>query len=212
LTHNSDHEGFPLLKLPSVPQSSLNVLPIEWGKLPKHYLNAGELEVLVALVRSAQPKGVLEIGVNTGRTARALLDNVPGIERYQGIDVPPGYAFACRVQRNEVPTNPGHYALQDHRFELVLRPRGSFDLTPADLRPCDVVFIDGDHGRAAVMHDTALAVSLLRPGGLIIWHDYHDFETVEVRDALHELQATGMPIQHVAGTWIAYARPVSILP
>lgn len=195
-----------MLKLPTVPQSALNVQPIEWGGLPKRFLNPGELEVLVALVRSVNARSMLEIGVNTGRTARALLDNVVSLQHYQGIDVPPGYDFGCAVQKNEVPTNPGHYALADPRFELILRPRGSFDLSPAELRPADVVFIDGDHSAAAVERDTLLGGALLRPGGLMIWHDYHDLGTVDVRDKLHQFQDEGLVIQHVEGTWIAMRR------
>lgn len=194
-----------MLKLPCITQATLNVQPIEWGDLPRRYLHPGELEVLVALVRSVSPKGVLEIGVNQGRTARALLDNVPGIEHYQGIDVPPGYQFACDVQKNEVPPQPGFHALNDPRFELILRPRGSLDLMPHELRECDVVFIDGDHGADAVRRDSLLASSLVREGGLIIWHDYHDLGTVDVRDVLHELQDT-TPILHVQDTWIAYCK------
>lgn len=193
-----------MLKLPTVPQSALNVQPIDWAGLPKRFLNTGELEVLVALVRSVNARSVLEIGVNTGRTAKALLHNVPSIEHYQGIDVPIGYEFACKVQSKEVPENPGHYALGDRRFELILRPRGSFELSPAELRRADVVFIDGDHSRAAVEHDTRLANDVVSEGGLVIWHDYHDLGTVDVRDVLHELQAGPMRIEHVEGTWIAF--------
>lgn len=196
-----------MLKLPVLPQSELDVRPIHWGALPRRFLNPGELEVLVALVRSVKARDVLEIGVNTGRTARALLDNVPSIEHYQGIDVPPGYAFGCAVQKNEVPTNPGHYALADPRFELLLRPRGSFDLSPAELRRCDVVFIDGDHSRAAVVRDSVLGEHVVRPGGMIIWHDYHDLGTVDVRDVLHERESPWeTKLQHVEGTWIAFER------
>lgn len=193
-----------MLKLPTLPQSALNVQPIDWGTLPRRFLNPGELEVLVALVRSVNARSVLEIGVNTGRTARALLDNVPSIEHYQGIDVPPGYAFGCAVQKNEVPTNPGHYALGDTRFELILRPRGSFDLMPSELRPADVVFIDGDHSFKAVTWDTLLAHQVVRPGGMIIWHDYHDLGTVDVREVLHGELERGFKIEHVEGTWIAF--------
>jgi hypothetical protein len=44
----------------------------------------------------------------------------------------------------------------------------------------------------------------VRPGGLVIWHDYHDQDTVEVRDVLHELSDKGHHIIHVEGTWLAY--------
>src|SRR3546814_12038217 len=86
----------------------------------------------------------MEIGCNEGRTARAVLDNVQGITRYVGVDVPPGYVFARSVQAKEVPAEPGKWANADARFDLQLHERGSFDLEADDLPACDAVFIDGD--------------------------------------------------------------------
>jgi hypothetical protein len=68
------------------------------------------------------------------------------------------------------------------------------------------VFIDGDHGYRGVMHDTMLAKAVVRPGGLILWHDYHDLGTVDVREALHDLAGSGQTIWNVKGTWIALQR------
>jgi predicted O-methyltransferase YrrM len=167
-------------------------------------MNPGELEVLIALVRSVHPKAVLEFGVNEGRTAKAILDNIPGIEHYQGIDVPLGYVPAKAVQANEVPAQPGHLVKSDPRFELILRQHGSHDLKVADLKLCDAAFIDGDHSFKGVMHDTALARRLVRGGGIIVWHDYHDLGTVDVRDVLDEFHKAGDDIVHVESTWLAF--------
>ena len=192
------------MSLPTVPQSQFDVQPIDWAGLPRRYMNTGELEVLIALVRSVSPRHVIEIGINTGRTAKAILANVPGIERYTGVDVMPGYVPEKAVQRHEVPADPGDLVKDDERFELVLRPRGSLDLTPQDLPPTDAVFIDGDHGRAAVEHDSALARSIVRPGGIIVWHDVHDLGTVDVKEVVESLHRDGRDIVHVEGTWLAY--------
>ncbi len=167
-------------------------------------MNPGELEVLVALVRRAEPKVMIEFGVNEGRTARALLDNVPSLARYVGVDVEPGYVTAKAVQRREVPRDAGHLAREDARFDLVLRPRGSLDLMPDDLPEAGAFFIDGDHGFEAVLHDTMLARALARPGAIIIWHDYHGLDTVDVRRVLEGFSRWGAPIQHVENTWLAF--------
>lgn len=68
------------------------------------------------------------------------------------------------------------------------------------------MFIDGDHSRAGVEHDTMLARAMVRPGGIIVWHDYHHFGTVDVRDVLDEMWQAGADIVHVEGTWLAYER------
>lgn len=193
--------------LPSVPRSSLNVQPFDWSGLPTRFMPEGELETLIALVRTIErPRHVIEFGVNVGRTAKALMANVPGIERYTGIDVPLDYVPILALQNDNAVANPGEMVLSDPRFQLIIRPRGSLDLTVADLAPCDVVFIDGDHGREAVVHDTALARALVRPGGIIVWHDYHDLGVVDVKAVLDEMHLAGDAIWHVKPSWMAFER------
>ncbi len=169
-------------------------------------MNPGEIETLIWLVGSVKPQRVLEFGVHEGMTAQALLQNIPSIFVYQGIDVKPGYKPGCHVQRYEVPQHPGKLVKGHPGFELILRPRGSLDLKPWDLCWCDVAFIDGDHSAAAVWHDTDLATALVRPGGLIIWHDYHDRRTVDVRDVLDKMYAAGRPLQRIDNTWLVFER------
>ena len=194
------------MRLPTITPAQLDVRAVDSAGLPKRYLNQGELDVLVALARSVQPSVMVEVGVNEGRTACAMLRNLPTIDRYVGIDVPPGYVTSKAVQRAEIPARPGHLARSDSRFELILRPRGSLDLEPEDMPQCDVMFIDGDHGAEAVTHDSLLAWRCVRSGGIVIWHDYHDRGTVDVKPVLESFAACGHDIKHVAGTWIAFER------
>ena len=176
---------------------------IDLSGLPKEYMNPGELETLITLVRSVNPRVMIEVGCNSGRTAKAILRNVPSLERYVGIDVPPSYEFARSVQRREVPVRPGELALDDPRFMLVLARRGTFDLDAFCLPQAGVVFIDGDHGADAVEADHYLARLLMRKGGLIIHHDDHDEPTVDVRATLDAISIPEDPISHVLGTWLA---------
>ncbi len=142
--------------------------PVDLSDLPIKYMNPGELDVLVALVRSGPHRRVIEFGCNLGRTAKVLLREIPTIMQYVGIDVLPGYQPEMRTQRREIPQNPGILAADDHRFSLILRENGTLDLGPDDLRWADVVFIDGDHSYKVVMRDTVLATKVLTPRGIII--------------------------------------------
>jgi predicted O-methyltransferase YrrM len=38
--------------------------------------------------------------------------------------------------------------------------------------PFDLAFINGDHSSLYVCSDTRNALSVLRPGGIVLWHDY----------------------------------------
>ena len=194
--------------LPSVPQSSLDVRPIDWTGLPTRFMDHGnkDLETLIALIRSVWPRHVIEFGVNVGRTAKAIMANVPGIEAYTGIDVPLSYVPLLALQLDNAVPNPGEMVLDDPRFKLIVSTRGSFDLTVDDLEPCDAAFIDGDHGREAVLHDTMLARALVRPGGIIVWHDYQLLGNVDVKDVLDEMHQAGDAIYRVDDTWLAFER------
>jgi predicted O-methyltransferase YrrM len=169
------------------------------------YLNANDTAALVALIASVEPKVMLEIGCNTGRTAATVLDAVPSIERYIGVDVPFGFKTALACQRSEVPLEAGHFVAEHPRFWLLLCERGSAELAPADLEPVDAVFIDGDHSAQGVMHDSELARALVREGGIIVWHDAGN-PHVEVDGALDELRNREWPIVHVENSWIAFCR------
>jgi len=180
---------------------------IDWTGISRRFFNPGELETFVALVEEPAAQVIVEIGVNEGRNPQVILSRRNAVERYIGIEVPISYKPPLAVQRSEVPTLPGRLCAHDPRFELIIRPRGAFDLRPEDLPAADLVFIDGDHSWEAVVADTALAMAITKPGGLIVWHDYHDLGTVDVKRVLDAL-SRWIPITHVSGTWFCiHERP-----
>ena len=194
------------LALPVVSKASLSVR-YDQPRNARRFMNPGEIDVLVTLVRSVNPKTVIETGVNEGLTAETLLREVPTIERYIGIDLPYGHIPTCYPQRLETPRQAGRAVLNDPRFELILRLRGSRDLTPDDLPLCDAMFIDGDHSKSGVQQDAMLARNLVKPGGIVVYHDYHKLDKVPgVREVLNELFSDGHLIFHVEGTWLAYEK------
>jgi predicted O-methyltransferase YrrM len=174
--------------------------------LPARFMAPGELEALIAIIRLVEvPRVMLEIGCHEGRTAALCLREIASLQRYVGVDVLPGYRPALAAQQGETSRSPGHRVLHDGRFHLLLRPRGSLDLAPSDIGPVDVAFIDGDHGVVAVRHDTALARALVRPGGVVIWHDYGN-PAAEVSGVIDGEIARGHDIRQVKDTWLAFER------
>jgi predicted O-methyltransferase YrrM len=75
---------------------------------------------------------------------------------------------------------------------------------------CDLVFVDGSHARSYVESDSRKALNLVRPGGLILWHDYRGPRAVPgVYEALNVLSQT-LPLRHVRGTsFVVYRKPSS---
>lgn len=189
-------------------RKSVKIAPRKYdvAGLPTRYFNPGELERMLHLIESVEPQVVIEFGVNTGRNAVAALRNIATIEKYVGIDVTPDYQTIMRCQRKEIPAKPGELALGDPRFELIVRPKGSFELNAEDLPMCDAVFIDADHSRKGVLNDRDLALRIVRQGGIIIYHDDNCMPVVEVTQTLNDLCKAGADIKHVADTWIAFER------
>jgi predicted O-methyltransferase YrrM len=171
--------------------------------LANAYLGDHETTIVVDLVALVKPRVVLEFGVNLGKTARAILDAVPSLELYVGIDVPWGHTTRLDCQQDEVPVVAGTFSANDPRFKLLLAE--STTLEAGDIELVDAVFIDGDHSAIAVEHDSRLARELLRPGGICIWHDMNN-PAVEVTQVLDKLVDEGWPICHIRGTWLAYMR------
>lgn len=116
-----------------------------------------DLTQLIAVIGSANPQRVLEFNVDDGRIAKAVLRELWTVDQYVGTET---------MQRKDI---PGWLALDDGRFQLVLRERGSLDLTYADLMPrYDAIIIACG---ASAAYDTAMADELINPlGGVIVWH------------------------------------------
>jgi predicted O-methyltransferase YrrM len=165
------------------------------------------MEIIAALLRDVEAKSCLEFGCRDGRTARVLLHNVSSLERYVGVDVPMSYEPQLEHQFAEMHSQPGILAARDPRFELMILEHGTLDLEPQSFKESfDACYIDGDHSERVVLHDSMLAGALVKPGGVIVWHDYHEGQHVEVRLVIDKLVDKGWPIKQVSGTWLAFCK------
>jgi len=127
-----------------------------------------ELESFAALVRAESPRNVLEVGTAGGGTlfvlawashdaARILsLD----IQRYDLLRKQLFRGFARPGQHVEVRRADSHLASTRDAVERFF-----------DGAPLDLLFVDGDHAYESVRADFELYGSLVRPGGLIAFHD-----------------------------------------
>jgi hypothetical protein len=160
----------------------------------------GEPQALVDLIGSVDLRGapVVEIGVYEGRTSRMLLAALPQIESYIGIE----------VEGAEGPIKQMGLDMFNHpRFQLWLAPRGSRDISPNNFIPdgAAAVFIDGDHTYEGVMHDQDLARRIVRPGGIIVWHDYGTPNCPGVKQAV-DTARDERDIRQVDDTTLVYER------
>ncbi|HTP32841.1 MAG TPA: class I SAM-dependent methyltransferase [Candidatus Acidoferrales bacterium] len=171
-------------------------------------VDAAELMVLCAIERFIGASNVLEIGTYDGNTALNLAANLSGDGRVTTVDLPTEWD---RKFVYEVPDN--HWNVTDRqgvgsqyrntpyqsRIRQVLGDSAGVDwkeLNP----PFDLIFIDGCHYSEYVRVDTRNALANIRPGGVIVWHDYGDIKDVS---RVVDETARGMTAFAIRGTRLA---------
>ena len=149
-------------------------------------LTVQELAVLCAIVHLAGAKHILEVGTFDGRTALNLAANSAADAEVTTVDLP---AERNRQLALDVPSHlvnvtaipPAQLAYRDTSYAPRIRQVYA-DSATLDWRslgvPFDVVFIDGCHFYDYVKSDTNHALTSLRHGGLLVWHDYGMIEDV----------------------------------
>jgi predicted O-methyltransferase YrrM len=122
-------------------------------------LMAREIPVFCGIVKKEAPRRVVEIGTWWGLSSEMILEMSPHCEIIS-IDY-----------KDQKVTRPPELGPPDPCITFVIENSKTVRLPQDWYGTTDLVFVDGDHRRNGVVNDTRLAMSLVAPGGLIIWHD-----------------------------------------
>ncbi len=175
-----------------------------------------DTEAWILAVLAKDARQLFEFGTCTGKTAYLWARNQPDGGTVTTLTLPPSELSSYRSAVGDDRAAEA-YAREESRFTRFLytgtEAEGrvvqlygdskQFDETPF-AGTCDVVFVDGSHAYSYVVSDTAKALTMVRPGGLVLWHDYSP-ECPGVFRALNEL-ATQRPLVHVNGTTLVAFR------
>lgn len=169
-------------------------------------ITLGEVNVLAALVSHLKCERILEIGTFDGGTTLNLAANLPEGGEVVTVDLPEETgemsldASGFHDNRSKKETVGRQFRDRPEAASIRQVFGDSAQVQPEDLgEPFDLVFIDGCHDRVYVESDSVLAEKVVRPGGVIVWHDYAMIRDVtEVLDA-HEQEHPGT-LHAVAGT------------
>lgn len=142
---------------------------------PRIGVDAGEESILRLLANGAR---VLEIGTGLGYSTRAFMAG--GARSVDTVDIDP-WVHAEIVPELELDWVNGGGSPGDFR---ALR-----DLSEVGLN-YDLVFVDGAHNYESVARDAALAVYVVREGGLVVFHDWRHCPD-DVRKAVEDLAGAG---------------------
>lgn len=125
------------------------------------------------------------------------------------------------LERGKRRRNDTRYAIEESAFEEFLYTGTPYadrimqlygDSKTFDESPwhkwADLVFVDGSHARSYVDSDSQKAMRIVKPGGLVLWHDYAGARHASgVFHALNALAGT-LSLRHVRGTtFVSWRRP-----
>ena len=178
-----------------------------------------EAWVLSTLAKNAQ--NIFEFGTCTGKTTYLVARNSPPEASVTTITLAPEQAGDYIREEGDSRQNI-KAALRESKLThflyngTVVEPKvrqlfgdsKAFDETPY-LNSCDLIFVDGSHAYSYVLSDSRKALRMVKPGGVILWHDYVGPEEEGVFRGMNEL-ARELPLVHVEGTtFIAYRKPLA---
>lgn len=177
-----------------------------------------ETWLMCNLARKAET--IFEFGTCTGKTTWLLATNAPqatittltlnpeNIESYkagQGDD-----KNAEQWAADESQFSTFYYQGTDAEKRIIQLFGDSKELDEQALaQKFDLVFVDGSHTRSYVENDSKKALAMVKPGGLVLWHDYSGPRIA--KDVFYVLNrlASRLPLVHIEGTsLVVYRAPV----
>jgi hypothetical protein len=180
-----------------------------------------DAEAWILAVLAKHASRMFEFGTCTGKTAYLWARNAPEGAHILTITLAPDAVGAYHAGTGD-DAKDAHYALREsshssfvytgtevaHKVEQLYGDSKELDTSPW-AGTCDVVFVDGSHAYSYVRSDSAKALELVKPGGLVLWHDYAGPQhSPGVFRALNEL-AERLPLVRIQGTALAaYRRPL----
>lgn len=141
-------------------------IPIGVIHQESHHANHVDMVYVCAIASTAKAKRIFEFGTYRGQTTCGLASVCKDAQVYTlnlPLEADPRYAPYIGMYIARSPDRD--------RINQIFCDARTFDTTPY-WESMDYIFIDGDHSYAGVKNDTEKALQMLKPGGLIVWHDY----------------------------------------
>jgi predicted O-methyltransferase YrrM len=139
-----------------------------------------EIGVINRLVKYNNPKTLFEIGTFDGRTTLNMAAHSGGDALVYTLDLP-----LSSVDDTALKIDPGdrmfiekaasglRFCTTDMAYKItqLYGDSATFDFSPY-ARKVDFLFVDGSHSYDYVIKDSLTALEIIRPNGIILWHDY----------------------------------------
>ena len=168
-----------------------------------------ETWIICNLARTATR--IFEFGTCTGKTTWLLAANAPAasvtsltlrpedIQTMQNAGQDERFAIDTAVSESQFKTFYYQGTPEEARIVQMFGDSKTFDETPF-VGLCDLVFVDGSHAHSYVESDSKKALRMVKPGGVVLWHDYRGPQSARgVFEVLNAL-AKQVPLVRIDGT------------
>jgi len=213
IVHLFGEQHIPRLSLAALLNESLNLPDIFVRPLERtaYGVTAEELVALCTITKHLRPQNIVEFGTFDGRSTLHFALNSESDTMVTTIDVQAGEfdfqgdpAIARTVRIGEC------FSADRLRNRINSIQGDSRSVELSDLAGAvDLIFIDADHSKDAVLKDSRRALELKASNGWVIWHDYRVIRGVT--EALDDLSRQ-IPLFNVSGTSLVVHRAQRICP
>lgn len=161
--------------------------------------------VLMQVAVMLRPERIFEIGTSLGHTTALFAMNTPESTRLFTLDLPPEAAIPSGVTELyliELARKRLGEAFRDTnwaaRITQLYGDSLTFDFSPY-YDSMDLVTVDGSHSYRFVQSDSFNAFRMIRPGGVVVWHDYESMRIeYGVSRCVHRLRRVhGIPVHRL---------------
>jgi predicted O-methyltransferase YrrM len=178
-------------------------------------VRVSELAILALAASHAPPAGeIVEIGTFDGRTALNLAINAPRDATVMTLDLPADQATALAIEASErqyvdkpapgarLRSCAARWREPASRVVQLHGDSATFDWSRHEKR-AGLVFVDGSHAYDYAKRDSETAMRLVRPDGMVFWHDYGVWSGVT--QALEELENSAhLGLVNIRGTSLVF--------
>jgi predicted O-methyltransferase YrrM len=131
-----------------------------------------ESAVIVSLLKRARAKNVFEFGTYKGVSTTQIALNLPEDGRVYTLDLPEDHPVYLSYADLSSPDGMNIQVPEECLHKVTFLKGDSAEFDPKSYAGImDFVFVDGYHSYEYVKNDTEKGWEMLRPGGIIAWHD-----------------------------------------
>jgi predicted O-methyltransferase YrrM len=173
----ADTRSFPHMDLAEIAGGSIRLSFQTFPRIGAS-ISLVEAAALTALIHKINAKRIFEFGTYKGVSTTQLALNLPQDGMVFTLDLPedhPAYSLAIpKVAEQQIAAEKGKGVLIPRdlggKVTFLRADSAKFDTTP-HRESMDLIFVDGAHSYEYVKNDTMKGLEMLRPGGIIAWHD-----------------------------------------